>query len=141
MIISCKVCCLFSLTPSDSLERRSSISVSLHLSTELRYGNVTKWLKWAKHSNYVMNCLICKVYMPLLISYKIEPNELLSKNLYISRTKSLMMMMMMMMMMKNCFCGVVVQQKAFSLIYSWDHSQRSSPLWIFDMQPAGFEPA
>ena len=36
-----------------------------------------------------------------------------------------MMMMMMMMMMMNCFCGIVDQQKAFRLIYSRDHCQRS----------------
>ena len=38
-----------------------------------------------------------------------------------------MMMMMMMMMMMNCFCGMVDQRKAFSLISSQDHCQRSSP--------------
>ena len=38
-----------------------------------------------------------------------------------------MMMMMMMMMMINCFCGMVDRRKAFSLISSLDHCQRSSP--------------
>ena len=32
------------------------------------------------------------------------------------------------MMMMNCFCGMVEQQKAFSLISSQDHCQISSPL-------------
>ena len=32
--------------------------------------------------------------------------------------------------MMNCFCGMVDRQKAFSLISSWDHCQRSSPSWI-----------
>ena len=36
------------------------------------------------------------------------------------------------MMMMNCFCGMVDQQKTFSLMSSWDHYQRSSPLQIFD---------
>ena len=38
-----------------------------------------------------------------------------------------MMMMMMMMMMMNCFCGMVDQLNAFSLISSRDHCQRYSP--------------
>ena len=45
------------------------------------------------------------------------------------------------MMMMNCFCGVVDQQKAFHLISSHDHCQRSSPSWISDTLQAGFEPA
>ena len=52
-----------------------------------------------------------------------------------------MMMMMMMMMMINCFSGMVDQRKALSLISSWNHCQRSSPLRISDMLRAGFEPA
>ena len=50
------------------------------------------------------------------------------------------MMMMMMMMMVNCFCGIIDQQKAFSLISSPDHCQRSWPSQISHMQQAGFEP-
>ena len=59
------------------------------------------------------------------------------------RTQALMMMMimMMMMMMMNCFCGVVDRRKAFSLISSRDHCQRSSPSRISDTPRAGFEPA
>ena len=49
--------------------------------------------------------------------------------------------LMMMMMMMNCFCGMVDRQKAFSLISSWDHCQRSSPSRISDMPWAGSEPA
>ena len=45
------------------------------------------------------------------------------------------------MMMMNCFCSMVDWRKAFSLISSWDHCQRSSPSWISDMPWAGFEPA
>ena len=45
------------------------------------------------------------------------------------------------MMMMNCFCGMVDRQKAFSLISSRDHCQRSSPSWISDTPRAGFEPA
>ena len=47
----------------------------------------------------------------------------------------------MMMMMMNCFCGMVNRRKALSLIYSWDHCRRSSPLRISDTPRAGFEPA
>ena len=57
-----------------------------------------------------------------------------------SNVKSVMMMMMMMMMM-NCFCGMVDRRKAFSLISSRDHCQRSSPLRISDTLRARFEPA
>ena len=39
------------------------------------------------------------------------------------------------------FYGIVDQQKVFSCISSWDLSQRSSPLWISDMQQSGLEPA
>ena len=44
-----------------------------------------------------------------------------------------------MMMMMNCFCVMVDLQKAFSLISSWDHCQRSSTWRISDMPQAGFE--
>ena len=47
----------------------------------------------------------------------------------------------MMMMMMDCFCGMVDQRKAFSLISSQDHWQRSSPSRISDTPRAGFEPA
>ena len=49
------------------------------------------------------------------------------------RTKRLMMM--------NRFCGMVDRRKAFSLISSQDHCQRSSPSRISDTPRAGFEPA
>ena len=39
---------------------------------------------------------------------------------------------MMMMTMMNCFCGMVDRRKAFSLISSRDHCQRSSPSRISD---------
>ena len=42
-------------------------------------------------------------------------------------------------LMMNCFCGMVDQRKAFSLISSWDHCQRSSPSRIADTLWAGFE--
>ena len=45
-----------------------------------------------------------------------------------------------MMMMMNCFCGMVDRRKAFSLISSRDHCQRSSPSRISDMPREGFEP-
>ena len=43
--------------------------------------------------------------------------------------------------MMNCFCDMVDRQKAFSLISSQDHCQRSSPLQISNMPWAGFESA
>ena len=44
-------------------------------------------------------------------------------------------------MMMNYFCGMADRRKAFSLISSRDHCQRSSPSWISDTPRAGFEPA
>ena len=44
-------------------------------------------------------------------------------------------------MMMDCFCGMVDGRKAFSLISSRDHCQRSSPSRISDTPRAGFEPA
>ena len=41
----------------------------------------------------------------------------------------------------NCFYGMVERRKAFSLISSRDHCQRSSPSRISDTPRAGFEPA
>ena len=52
----------------------------------------------------------------------------------------MMMMMMILMMMMNCFCGVVDERKAFGLISSQDHCQRSSPSRISNTPQAGFEP-
>ena len=51
-----------------------------------------------------------------------------------SMTSSVLMMM-------NCFFGMVDQRKAFSLVSSQDHYQRSSPSLIFNTPRAGFEPA
>ena len=51
-----------------------------------------------------------------------------------------MMMMMIMMMMINCFFGMVDPRKAFSLIPSQDHCQRTSPSRIPDTLQAGSEP-
>ena len=49
--------------------------------------------------------------------------------------------LMKMMMMMNCFCGMVDGRKAFSVISSQNHCQRSSPSQISDTQRAEFEPA
>ena len=46
-----------------------------------------------------------------------------------------------MMKMMNCFCDMVGQRKAFSLISRRDHCQWSSPSRISDTPQAGFEPA
>ena len=45
------------------------------------------------------------------------------------------------MKMMNRYCGMVDRRKAFSLISSRDHCQRSSPSRISDTPRAGFEPA
>ena len=50
-------------------------------------------------------------------------------------------LMKMMMMMMNCFCGMVDGRKAFSVISSQSHCQRSSPSQISDTPRAEFEPA
>ena len=47
----------------------------------------------------------------------------------------------MMKMMMNCFCGMVDGRKAFSVISSQNHCQRSSPSQISDTPREGFEPA
>ena len=48
---------------------------------------------------------------------------------------------LMMKMMMNCFCGMVGRRKAFNLISSRDHCQRSSPSRISDTPRVGLEPA
>ena len=44
-------------------------------------------------------------------------------------------------MIMNCFCGIVDRRKMFSLIFSRDHCQRSSPSWIFNTPWTEFESA
>ena len=44
------------------------------------------------------------------------------------------------MMMMSCFCGMMDQQKAFSLISSQGCCQRSSPPGISDIPLTSFEP-
>ena len=51
---------------------------------------------------------------------------------YPLKTSENLMIMMMMMMIMNSFCGMVDRRKAFSLISSQDHCQRSSPSQISD---------
>ena len=41
----------------------------------------------------------------------------------------------------NCYCGMVDRRRAFNLISTRDHCQRSSPSQISDTPRAGFEPA
>ena len=43
-------------------------------------------------------------------------------------------------MMMNCFCGMVDRPKVFSLIFNWDHCQRSSPSRISNTPWSEFEP-
>ena len=44
-------------------------------------------------------------------------------------------------LIKNCFCDMVDRRKAFSLISSRDHDQRSSPSRLSGTPQAGFESA
>ena len=46
---------------------------------------------------------------------------------------------MMMTMMVNCFCGMADRRKAFSLISSREHCQRSSPSRILNTPRAGWK--
>ena len=62
-----------------------------------------------------------------------------SHEIKVNRQWNLVMMMMMMMM--NCICGMVDRRKAFSLISSRDHCQRSLPSRISNTPRGGFEPA
>ena len=57
-----------------------------------------------------------------------------------STIASMSLLMMMMMTMINSFCDMVDRRKAFSLISSQDHCQRSSPSQISDRSHAWFEP-
>ena len=50
-------------------------------------------------------------------------------------------MMMMMMMMMNRFCGMVDRRKTFSLISTWNYSQRFSPSQISNRPRTGVQPA
>ena len=70
-----------------------------------------------------------------------EKQKLETDNRNNEKVQNLMMMMMMMMMMMNCFCGTVDRRKAFRLVSSRDHCQRSSPSQISDTLRVGFEPA
>ena len=56
---------------------------------------------------------------------KFEPDSCLAVAYSIHLQPSVVQQLMMMMM--NCFCGMVDRRKAFSLISSRDHCQRSSP--------------
>ena len=53
----------------------------------------------------------------------------------------LILMMKMMIIGMNCFCGMVDRRKAFELIFSRDHCERSSPSRISDTPRARFEHA
>ena len=68
---------------------------------------------------------------------KVQFGRLNDKQFYFSNG---IMSLMMMMMMMNCFCGMVDRRKAFSLISSRDHCQRTSPSRISETPRAGFEP-
>ena len=54
---------------------------------------------------------------------------------------SMSSVMMMLLLLMNCFCGMVDQRKAFSLISIGNHCQRSSLSRISDTPQAGFEAA
>ena len=82
-------------------------------------------------------------YLILQINHRFETHvfnylEFLNSNLL---TQNLLVhnFLMMMMKMMNCFCGMVDRRKAFSLISSRDHCQRSSSSRICDTPRAGFD--
>ena len=83
---------------------------------------------------------ICHLHMSLV---QIKKKKVKKVNMQRDMCSIVMMMMLMvmMMMMMNCFCGMVDRRKAFSLISSRDHCQRSSPLRISDTPRTGYEPA
>ena len=57
------------------------------------------------------------------------------------KTRTLMPLRKKSLMMINCFCWMPDQGIGSSLMSSWDHCQRSSPLQIPDMPRGWFEPA
>ena len=65
----------------------------------------------------VLNCSVCVIVHSGLQNFKLR-----------------------IMVMMNCFCGIIDRRKAFSLISSQDHCQRSSRSRISDTPRAGFEP-
>ena len=67
-------------------------------------------------------------------SVKLRPEDVLKNS-----PKNVLTMTMI--MIRNCFCGMVDGRKAFCLISSRDHCQRSSASRISDTPRAGFEPA
>ena len=77
------------------------------------------------------SCLLIPV-LHLVVSYSQHLN-LISKHVLLI----LEMLYAACMMMMNCFRGMVDRQKAFSLISSRDHCQRSSPSRISDTPRAG----
>ena len=73
---------------------------------------------------------LCRNMANMNFYYRTNPIKMMMMNV--------MMMMMMMMMIMNCFCCMVDQRKAFSLVSSRDQCQRSSPSRISDSLLAGF---
>ena len=95
------------------------------------------------NKSIALNVLECNSQQKISHLYKSEFNKTREKQvilLMISNDQQQQQHYFMMMMMMNCFCGMVDQRKAFSLISSRDHCQRSSPSRISDTPRAGFEP-
>ena len=86
------------------------------------------------HLFLVLLLLTLKRQIFLLRTEITQSISIIAASVCFSSKKSMMMMMMM-----NCFCGIVDRRKAFSLISSWDHCQRSSSSQISDTPRAGFE--
>ena len=77
--------------------------------------------------------ILCSMHIPLLSWDKLP--------IIHSTHMMTMMIMMMMMMIMNYFCGMVDRRKAFNLISSRGHCQRSSPSRISDTLHTVFDPA
>ena len=72
---------------------------------------------------------------------KISRDRVISHQLFEDANASYLSLTFFKKMVMNCFCGMVDRRKAFSLISSRDHCQRSSPSRISDAPRAGFKPA
>ena len=100
------------------------------------YGNKFKLL-----STLIFRCYSICCSMKLFQIEIVQLKEIFEKNGYDNKFFDRCLRTFLMMKMMNCFCGMVDRRKAFSLISSWDHCQRSSPSRISDTPRAGFEPA
>ena len=77
-------------------------------------------------------------FLPLGLHKRIPNSSCFLILLILIKNKTIRSYPGLMMMMMICFCGMVDQRKAFNLIFSWEHCQRSSPSQISDTLRAVF---